>query len=234
MLIARTNAQVRALNAEMRKHLRENDVIGGREVTISTENASGQKEKLTLARGDQIRFLVRNDRLAVINGSIGRIRHVTQDADGHARIIANVDGETVRFSTRDLAGKTGGAKLAHAYASTLYSSQGATVDAAFLVVDPAWTRNDIYVGISRARDAAQVFLDRRSVDVQIKADAPLSDRRQMSINDEQRFGRIVTALSREATKVSTLDWRPGVDAQQTTAESSPARLSRNRDLTPER
>jgi conjugative relaxase-like TrwC/TraI family protein len=208
VLIARTNAQVRALNAEMRQHLKDQGMIAEREVIVAAENASGQPQTLTLARGEQIRFLTRHDRLGVINGSIARVRHVVPETEGHARIVAAIEQRTISFSTRELAAASGRAKLTHAYATTLYTAQGVTVDATFVVADPSWGRNDIYVGLSRGRDRAELFVDRRSVDALIKTEAPLADRARLRLRDEHRLARLTECFGRARVKTSTLDWRP--------------------------
>jgi hypothetical protein len=148
--------------------------------------------------------------------------------------VAAIEQRSVTFSTRELAGESGEAKLAHAYATTLYTAQGVTVDAAFVLADPSWGRNDIYVGVSRGRDCADLFLDRRTVDALIKADAPLGERGQLRLQDEDRLARVAASFDRARVKTSTLDWRPSVPTSSIAPEATAPRAARTREPVAER
>lgn len=75
LLIAKTNAQVRAINEEVRARLKSSGQILGNEIAVAAVTPSGHGQTLGLARGDRIRFLVREDALGVINGTTATITH---------------------------------------------------------------------------------------------------------------------------------------------------------------
>jgi ATP-dependent exoDNAse (exonuclease V) alpha subunit len=205
LLIAKTNAQVRALNEEVRARLKASGQILGDEITISAVTPSGHGQALNLAMGDRIRFLVRQDRLAVINGTTATITHIDA-ADAENPSISVVIGDRlVTFSPSDLADEHGRARLGHAYATTIYGCQGLTTDRAFVLLDPAMNRHDIYVAASRARIQTQHFLSSKECDAHLKLELPLSERRGAVIDQEARMAWLAARLARAQVKTCTLD-----------------------------
>jgi conjugative relaxase-like TrwC/TraI family protein len=51
----------------------------------------------------------------------------------------------------------GGPAIEHAYAATTYQAQGATVDSAFVMADPAMDRQEFYVAASRTREQTYLY-----------------------------------------------------------------------------
>ncbi len=207
LLLARTHAQLRVINAEIRSRLREAGALRGPEISMDAVTASGHPHQLDLAVGDEVRFLMRHDRLGVINGSIGIVTSIFcgKESDG-PRIVASVDGRHISFTPSDLADESGRARLSHAYASTIYGVQGLTADRTFVLLDPACNRHDAYVGLSRARETAEIYADSRLIDVGIRAELPLSERATaVEPDNEARVAWLGSTLSRSGIKGTTLD-----------------------------
>ena len=205
LLIAKTNAQIRALNDEVRARLKRTGLIGGNEIAIRAVTPSGHGQTLEFAVGDQVRFLVRHDELGVINGTTATITGV-ENADALDPIIrVSVDGRLASFRVSDLADEHGRARLGHAYSTTIYGAQGLTTDQAFVWADPAMTRHDAYVAFSRARDHVRIYADSRQIQAQARLDLPLSERRGANISAETRLSWLAARLSRVQVKTSTLD-----------------------------
>ncbi len=205
LLIAKTNVQVRALNDEVRARLKASGQILGDEIAVSAVTPSGHGQTLNLTTGDRIRFLVRQDALGVINGTTATITHIDA-ADAKNPSISVVIGERLAsFRPSDLADKHGRARLGHAYASTIYGSQGLTTDRAFVLLDPSMNRHDIYVAASRARSQTQHFLNSEACDAHIKLELPLSERRGAVIDAETRMAWLAARLARAQVKSCTLD-----------------------------
>ncbi len=212
LLLARTNAAVAAISRAVRKVLREEGSLTGRDVEIRTVTPSGQPTSISLAQGDRIRFLVRHDGLGVINGATARVLAVRQAlpedsrSAGAVRIEAEVDGRRVEFSPEDIGDHKGRAKLGWAYASTIYQSQGSTVDKAVVLVDAGFDRRQIYVAASRARQDTLLVVDGKAIDGRLAADLPPDQQhRDQPFSPEERRTWLATRLSHARTRESTLD-----------------------------
>lgn len=207
LLIAKTNRQVAMLNQAARECLRQAGQIAAVDTAIvRAVTPSGESYELPLARGDQIRFLTRHDGLGVINGTSAVLTQVGLAQDGAISLTARVDSRLVRFPLSDLQDDQRRVQIAHAYATTCYGSQGLTTEEAFVLIDPAMDRHDIFVAASRARGRTQLFADRSNLDVRAKAARLLNDRKR-PVTREDRLGVLATALARSGLKRSTLDYR---------------------------
>jgi conjugative relaxase-like TrwC/TraI family protein len=204
LLIAKSNAQVRTINDEVRTRLQIEGQIRGREIELTAVTASGHTQPLRLAAGDSIRFLARQDALGVINGTVAIIDKI-QGSKSDPRIAARIGKRKISFKVSDIADQAGRARLTHAYASTIYGAQGLTVDQAFVLISPNMNRHDLLVASSRGRDRTEHFIDNREVDAQIRAGLPLSERQSAQVEAETRLSWLATRLSRVQVKTCTLD-----------------------------
>lgn len=205
LLIAKTNAQVRVLNSEVRARLRHDGRILGEDVEVAAVTPSGHRQTLSFAVGDDIRFLIRHDRLAVINGTTSTITRIDGRDTPDPTFQVEIAGRTARFRVSEFADEHGRARLSHAYSTTVYGSQGLTTDRAFVWASPSMTRHDAYVAFSRARDQLEIFADSREIDAQLRLDLPLSERQRATITPERRLSWLAERLSRLQIKTCTLD-----------------------------
>lgn len=205
LLIAKTNAQVRALNEEVRVRLNVARQIRGDEIAVSAVTPSGHGQTLNLAMGDRIRFLMRQDALGVVNGTTATITHIDATGGEDPTISVVIGDRLATFRPSDLADEHGRARLGHAYATTIYGCQGLTTDHAFVLLDPSMNRHDIYVAASRARIRTQHFLNSQGCDAHLKLELPLSERRGAVIGQETRMAWLAARLARAHVKTCTLD-----------------------------
>lgn len=205
LLIAKTNAQVRTLNDEVRVRLKRDARIVGEDIEVAAVTPSGHGQTLAFAIGDHIRFLVRHDRLAVINGTTATITDIDGRGTQDPTVHVDIAGRRASFRVSELADEHGRARLGHAYSTTIYGSQGLTTDRAFVWAGPSMTRNEAYVAFSRARDRLEIFADLREIDAQARLDLPLSERLQATITPERRLEWFADRLSRLQVKTCTLD-----------------------------
>jgi conjugative relaxase-like TrwC/TraI family protein len=206
LLIARSNATVRSLNAEIRKRLRASGEIQGRDISVTASSASGDPYPLRLAVGDRIRFGRRAelDGCRIINGTCGKIEHIEPDGRDHANITARIGRQRVSFSTKAIGDEQGHARLAHDYATTVYQSQGLTAETCTAVIDTHYERNSLYVAASRARGAVSLVIDRAEICAQVKA-ARSRENKRTDVTPEERRGFLLKLLSRESVKTSTIE-----------------------------
>lgn len=211
LLIARTNADVGAISRAVREVLRAEGRISGPDVAFATATPSGQRSAIALATGDKVRFLTRNDPLGVINGSTATILGVTRrpaslnDAES-IRIEAEVAGRRIEFSPEDIADNKGRARLGWAYATTIYQSQGMTVDRAVVLVDGGFDRHQIFVSASRSRNETILVVNGKAIDQYIAADLPFDQQNVSgSRSFEERRGWLEKRLAEARLKEAALD-----------------------------
>jgi len=205
LLIAKTNAQVTAINAEVRKRLKASNLIRGPELAVAAVSRSGNSQTLQFALGDHVRFSLRQDALGVINGTMATVTHIDRSNESDPTIHVLIGERPARFKLSDIADEMGRARLGHAYATTVYGCQGATTEHAFVLLTPSMNRSDAVVAFSRARQQTSLFLDAKGCDAQLRLDLPLSERRSTVINPEQRLAWLAARLGRRHVKTCTLD-----------------------------
>lgn len=220
LILTKSNATAAAISNAIRERRKAAGLLNGHEVQISASTPSGHSTEISLAQGDHIRFLVRNDELGVINGTVATVtkvieRRSTHDRTRHIEIEADIAGRHIVFDPATLADNRGRARLGWAYASTIYGAQGLTVDNAVIHIDPSCNRHDIYVAASRARERTTLVVDAKSIDRRLTADLPI-DRQtdELAFAAAERRAWLADRLSRASPKQSTLDIIEGSRAPQ--------------------
>lgn len=203
LLLARTNGSVHALNAEVRRRRRERGEFAGDDVTIQAATPSGHAYALPLAPGDRLRFGTRVDRFGIVNGTTGVVESVEAEENGHAQLQARIGDRCITFSTRDVVDRRGHVRLAHDYATTVFSSQGLTAESCTVLVEPSFDRHDIYVAASRSRGATHLLVDEGALDLLARSERRV-DAAHGPITPQEREAALLRRLSRERVKDTTL------------------------------
>lgn len=86
-----------------------------------------------------VRFTTRIDTLGVVNGTIGKLESIERGRVGNPKLGFRLGNSMLATSFENLSGDKGRVPLRHAYATTLYAVQGATVDKAFVLVSDRMT-----------------------------------------------------------------------------------------------
>jgi conjugative relaxase-like TrwC/TraI family protein len=203
LVLAKTNAEARAITSILRARLRDEGVIRGREVSLPAVDASGNPFTLRIARGDTIVSLCRLDRIGVVNGTPLVVERITVSRiTKSVKITAKLGADVVTFRTGEFADAKGRIRLGSGLVSTIFKAQGATVDQALVLLTDRYDRHDSYVAASRARGDTRFFLNKLSVDGAIRAE---SGEFHAPITDTERFDHLAIRLSRERVKTTTLD-----------------------------
>jgi Ti-type conjugative transfer relaxase TraA len=146
-VFAYTNADVDALNADLRQVRRERGELGD-DVALMTKH--GQAE---FAVGDRVQFTDTLRGAKIYNGNAG--------------VITGIDAQTgvVRAQLDDVGGK--GREVIwsasefdgfrHGYAGTIYKGQGKTLDRTYLYHSHHWRQSSSYVALTRQRESAHIF-----------------------------------------------------------------------------
>ncbi|MCW5688237.1 MAG: relaxase domain-containing protein [Pseudolabrys sp.] len=237
LILAKSNAAVAAISRAVREQRKAAGQIAGKEISFTAATPSGHATEIRLARGDRIRFLARDDELGVINGTVATVtrvseRHALRQKSPPLRIEADVNGRRIAFDPLQLADAQGRPRLGWAYASTIYGSQGFTVDHAVVYLDPSLNRHDIYVAASRAREHTTLVVDRKAIDRRLTTELPL-DRQHgdLVFTDAERRSWLAERLARASVKTAALDLAAGSPAQQLTVRE--IRERRHRELSHE-
>ena len=204
LLLARSNASVRALNVEARRVRRAAGEILGEDVDVKAVSPTGQVFVLPLATGDRLRFGARVDALGVINGTSAIVEMVETRGGGHARIVARVGEARIAFDTTEVVDRRGRVRLAHDLAATIASSQGLTAETCTTLLEPALDRNEFFVAASRSRGQTRFILDENAIGLIARSERRLNESREPPTREE-RDAALLRRLSRERVKTSSLD-----------------------------
>ena len=189
LVLALANKDVLELNYRIRAAYKKLGLIGKDDITLTVSNGIEDFEAdfsvgddIVLRANDKEMFVYEIDskksplkpstwqpiRLGVFNRYPGRIVAIQRSkenigsydltidlqGDNPGRIILNTD----EFGKSDF-GKTKGLPLVHNYATTIYGSQGQTVNHVFLVDSERMEFRLAYVGMSRHKESVDVYLD---------------------------------------------------------------------------
>ena len=119
---------------------------------ISSKVNVYQEERIALAQGDRVIFRENSRELGVVNGERGT---VSRTEEGEYSVHLDRKDRDVTL------GPDSGARLEHAYATTVHTAQGQTVDHVVIAGETGRlaSAEQAYVSFSRARESAVVYTD---------------------------------------------------------------------------
>lgn len=227
LLMAIRRKDVREIGAEVRTHLIRSGKLGSdpchfelvdedaaasqgkrlartEEELARQENAEAPRKTVEIRLGEQVRFRRKDERLGVVNGIVGKVRaihdltsgpvlDVEVPGEGGRPRMVRVDPDAYPF-------------LTHAYASTVYGAQGATVDAAWVAVGKGWKRDLAYVAGSRSREPTEWHVDSCAVEDLVRNRVALSDRKEFRASVAEIREELGRLLSRRSEKRLASDY----------------------------
>jgi Ti-type conjugative transfer relaxase TraA len=157
LILAHTRADVAELNQRARAVLKQRGELGPevkvetwREVTRDDGSLAIERGERVFAAGDRVMFLKNDRELGVKNGSLGTV--ISFNADSVEVILDEKKERQVSFEPRNYAA------IDHGYATTVHKAQGGTVDRAFVLATPGMDRHLSYVGMTRHREDARLYV----------------------------------------------------------------------------
>jgi len=164
LMLGATRAEVAQLNALARESRKEIPGSFGPGAEICTESHG----KLEFKEGDRILFGRNSNQVDVKNGHLATIKTMIPSRDGKGwRITAELDGgKRVSFDTDKYA------HISHGYAVTTYKAQGVTAQHAFVLGGSMVSRETTYVQMSRHKESANLYLNKKEVENTLKAQNP--------------------------------------------------------------
>ncbi|MDR6828966.1 conjugative relaxase-like TrwC/TraI family protein [Bosea sp. BE271] len=166
--IVKTNDEVHEISQAFRQKLQLAGALKGEVHRIAAMTPNGIRRTLELQDGDLVRFQ-RRSRVhpEIVNGSVARVVAITRLEDGDLslrlslRIKLQGKNSTKAVTARlsEWHDENGDAHVGHAYVSTLYGLQGATIAKGLLILDgDKLDERDLYVGLTRARHETLLLL----------------------------------------------------------------------------
>jgi conjugative relaxase-like TrwC/TraI family protein len=150
LMVAKRNVEVERLNATARELVRSEGRLGAEEIEVGGA---------AFAAGDQVITRVNDRRASIYNRERWEVAAV--DAERGRVVLEGIDqARRVEVGPDYLDRTTLGGEapaLQHAYAVTTYCAQGATVDRAYVMVDPSMDKQEMYVATSRTREQTYLY-----------------------------------------------------------------------------
>lgn len=166
LVMAQRWKDVKPLNDLMRNVYQQRGILGNENISAECV-VSNQTLHFAFSTGERVR-LTKNDYVQnFTNGQQGTVTDVEQ-LDGDLRLtIALDDGRIVSIKQSDYCDEQSRFYVVQAYASTVYSAQGATIDGdTFTYYSTSMDRAASYVAGSRAKDKAWFFVNGLELDTQ--------------------------------------------------------------------
>jgi conjugative relaxase-like TrwC/TraI family protein len=137
----------------------------GRENIITECSVGNQSLYFAFSSGERVRFTRNDYRRELTNGEEGTIEHIEQLKDDICFTVRTDSGRIVSFRQSDYCDEQGRLYLVQAYASTVYSSQGMTIDGdVFVYYSTGMDRAASYVAGSRHKDNCHWFVNAEELD----------------------------------------------------------------------
>ncbi|MFL0797830.1 MAG: relaxase domain-containing protein [Cellvibrionaceae bacterium] len=210
LIIAQRWQDVKAISDEVRNILQREGKVGNENIAIDCHVAD-RTMSFEFSRGDRIKFC-RNDYrdLQVTNGTTGTVQSIQHTNNGDIRFTVITDeNRKLNFLASDYANEQGQPYLAPAYASTIFSSQGMTIDGdTFVLYNQGMDRANTYVAASRHKERCHLFCNREEVD-------GLSGALDYGepTTDEARLNTLAENISKDRYRLLASEYLPHIEEQ---------------------
>lgn len=171
MVIAQSWSDVLTLNNTMRVTLQSEGLVGHENIKLRGV-VSERELEMEISLGERVRFTKNDYKLGFTNGDVGTVIKVEKMNDGDICIGVRLDsGAKTQFLASTYCDENSCVYLTQAYAQTVYSSQGLTVDGnVFIYYTQQMDRAHTYVACSRHKDAAHIFVNEKEFEAEIPND----------------------------------------------------------------
>ena len=161
LLLAQRWQDVTQLNDKVRSILQAEGKIDSKELSIKC-SVSGKTFLNKFAIGERIRLTKNDYSNRLSNGDLGNIVDIKAQNDGSHNFKVKLDnGNKVIINTDDYCNDVGHLYITQAYAMTVYSSQGLTIDGdVFTYYTSGMGRANTYVACSRQKDNGHLFVNK--------------------------------------------------------------------------
>ncbi|MFS1488911.1 MobF family relaxase [Vibrio splendidus] len=199
IVLAQTWKDVQLLSEQLRSIYQLEGIVGNENLEFPC-CVSDKSLSFEFSTGDRVRLTNNDYRRGFSNGTLATITNLIQLADGSVEFaLISDEGQTLRFSSNDYCDELGQLYLAHAYAVTIYSSQGITVDGdSFVLYNSGMDRSYAYVAGSRHKDNCRWFINKSNIEESFNDGNPLTN--------PQVLGYAAQAMSRDNYKCLAIEY----------------------------
>lgn len=164
MIVAQRWKDVIKLSKLVRQIYQSNGSIG-KENIEATCTVSNQIMKLSFSSGDRVRFTRNDYQRNFTNGQQGTIEKVEESGEDIVFQIKCDNGQAAHFRLSSYCDDKSHLYLVHAYATTVYSSQGMTINGDVFVYGTSnMDRSSAYVAGSRHKDNCHWYFNAQEID----------------------------------------------------------------------
>jgi len=165
IVIAQSWNDVIQLNNRMRNQLQTEGLVGHENIRVQG-TVSDRDIDFQVSVGERIRFTKNDYAKKYTNGDIGTVTKTQLMDNGDIWLRVHLDsGRKTQFMLSDYCNDDGRAYLTQAYAQTVYSSQGLTIDGdVFVYYTQFMDRAHSYVACSRHKDKAHIFVNAQDLE----------------------------------------------------------------------
>jgi conjugative relaxase-like TrwC/TraI family protein len=164
MIMTQSWREAISISELIRERYKEKGVLGSEDFTVECV-ISNRAVPFNFAKGERVRFTKNDYARNFTNGALGTVTDIERVNDDIYFSIVLDTGDKTRFKKSEYSDEHGRLYLAQAYVSTVYSSQGATIDGdTFLLYNSRMDRALSYVAGSRHKDKCHWFVNREEVE----------------------------------------------------------------------
>ena len=167
VVLAQRWKEVEALSNKLRCIYQERGFVGYENISFNCV-VSNKPLKQEFSIGDKVRFSQNDYKLGVSNGTFATVKNITNIQNQPTIDVVLDNGKSIRVNSLNYQDEYGRLPLVHSYAMTVYSSQGITVDTAFVLYNAHMDRANTYVAGSRHKDDCHWFFNSKEIELSAK------------------------------------------------------------------
>ncbi|WP_337247975.1 AAA family ATPase [Vibrio parahaemolyticus] len=207
IVLAQTWSDVQSISQELREILQHEGQVGDENIRFSC-SVSDKILRFDFSIGERVRLTKNDYRRDFSNGTLATISSLTQLSDGSTDFcLMSDDGRILRFNSKDYSDEHGHIYLAQAYAVTVYSSQGITVDGdSFVLHSAGMDRAYSYVAGSRHKDNCHWFINKSHIRESYNC--------EHSLEDSQVLEHAALAMSKDNYKCLAIEYISEMEESQ--------------------
>jgi conjugative relaxase-like TrwC/TraI family protein len=190
IVLAQRWKEVESLSVRLRNIYQERGLVGHENIEFNC-SVSNKPMMQQFSIGDRVRFTQNDYRLNVSNGSLATITTIDDMNNSPTLCIALDNGHKVTVNIQTYHDEYGRFPLVHAYAMTVYSSQGITIDGdTFVLYNNHMDRANTYVAGSRHKDNCHWFFNSKEIDLLAKPNNEM-------VTHDERLQEVAKLMKRE-------------------------------------